>query len=96
MLRMLDNPRGFCDGVTRREALTAGALSALGGFFTLHNLQALEQQRPADASPGKAKSVLLLYLHGGAPAQDMFDMKPDTPAEIRGEFKPISTNVPGS
>jgi hypothetical protein len=46
-------------------------------------------------SHGKAKHVIHLYLHGGAPTQDMFDLKPHAPAEIRGEFRPIATNVPG-
>jgi hypothetical protein len=95
MLRLLGNPRRFCDGLTRREALTAGALSVLGGCFTLPNLLALEQRRPAGTRPGRAMSVLLLYLHGGAPTQDMFDMKPAAPVEVRGEFKPIATDVPG-
>jgi hypothetical protein len=95
MLRMLGNPRRFCDGVTRREALTAGALSVLGGAFNLPSLLALEQHRPATARSGKAKNVLLLYLHGGAPTQDMFDLKPSAPVQIRGEFKPIASNVPG-
>jgi hypothetical protein len=95
MLRMLGCPRRFCDGITRREALTAGALSVLGGAFTLPNLLAAEERLPAAARPGKAKNVLLLYLHGGAPTQDMFDLKPDAPAEIRGEFRPIATNVTG-
>src|SRR4029078_11716307 len=45
--------------------------------------------------PGKAKSVLLLYLMGGPPQQDTFDMKPDAPAEVRGEFKPIRTSADG-
>src|SRR5262249_22623975 len=93
MLRMLGNPRRFCDGLTRREALAAGALTTLGGAFNLPSLLALEQSRPASARPGKAKSVLMLYLHGGAPTQDMFDMKPAAPVEVRGEFKPISSNV---
>src|SRR5438067_12553023 len=95
MLRMLGNPRRFCDGITRREALTAGALSVLGGTFSLPSLLAAEERQPAGARPGKAKSVLLLYLHGGAPTQDMFDLKPDAPVEVRGEFKPIATRVPG-
>src|SRR4051812_19710724 len=95
MLRMLGSPRRFCDGVTRREALTAGALSVLGGSFTLPNLLAAQERQPAGARPGTAKSVLVLYLHGGAPTQDMFDLKPDAPAEVRGEFRPIDTNVPG-
>ena len=45
--------------------------------------------------PGKAKSVVLMYLHGGAPTQDMFDMKPAAPVEVRGEFRPISTSAEG-
>jgi hypothetical protein len=61
MLRMLGSPRRFCDGVTRRRALTAGALSALGGSFNLPALLAHEERRPPGARPGKAKSVLLLY-----------------------------------
>ena len=93
MLRVLGNPRRFCDGVTRREALTAGALSVLGGCFNLPSLLALEERRPRDARRGKAKSVLVLYLHGGAPTQDMFDLKPAAPVEVRGEFKPIASNV---
>jgi hypothetical protein len=95
MLRVLGGPRRFCDGVTRREALTAGALSVLGAGFGLPDLLAREERRPATARPGKAKSVLLLYLHGGAPTQDMFDMKPAAPVEVRGEFKPIATSAPG-
>lgn len=94
MLRMLGNPRRFCDGITRREALAAGALTTLGSTFTLPNLLALER-RQQDYPRGKAKNVLMLYLHGGAPTQDMFDLKPSAPVEIRGEFKPISTNVTG-
>jgi len=93
MLRILGRPRRFCDGVTRRQAMTVGALSALGAGFSLPRLLAIEEAKLA--RPGKAKSVILLYLHGGAPTQDMFDLKPSAPAEIRGEFKPIATNVPG-
>ncbi len=95
MLRILGTPRRFCDGVTRREAMTAGALATMGGFFNLPNVLALEERRPAEARPGRAKSVILLYLHGGAATQDMFDLKPNAPAEIRGEFRPIATNVAG-
>ncbi|HJZ93986.1 MAG TPA: DUF1501 domain-containing protein [Gemmataceae bacterium] len=95
MLRVLGRPRQFCDGVTRREAMTVGALSVLGGSFTLPNLLASEEQKSRDARAGQAKNVLVLYLHGGAPTQDMFDLKPQAPAEIRGEFKPIATSVSG-
>jgi hypothetical protein len=96
MITMLGSPRRCCDGLTRRETLKAGALSLLGGFFTLPSLlRAEEQARARNDHPGKAKSVILLYLLGGAATQDMFDLKPDAPAEVRGEFKQIATNVPG-
>lgn len=95
MLQVLGNPRRFCDGLTRRQAMTAGALSVLGGSFTLPNLLAMEERGLAGGPAAKAKSVMLLYLHGGAPTQDMLDLKPEAPVEIRGEFKPISTSVPG-
>src|SRR5215471_18393234 len=95
MLRMLGSPRRTCDGVTRRETLAAGALTLLGGGFTLPNLLAAEARKPATARSGKAKNVILLYLLGGAPTQDMWDLKPDAPTEVRGEFKPIKTNVSG-
>jgi hypothetical protein len=49
----------------------------------------------AQIVPGKAKSVILLYLLGGAATQDMWDLKPEAPSEVRGEFKPIDTNVSG-
>jgi hypothetical protein len=92
MLTVLGHPRRFCNGVTRREALQAGSLALLGGAF---GQPALPAARADAARPGKAKSVLFLFLHGGAPTQDMFDLKPDAPPEVRGEFKPIATNVPG-
>ena len=59
MLSILGNPRRFCDGVTRREAMTVGGLSALGGAFNLPDLLALEERRPAASRPGKAKNVIL-------------------------------------
>src|SRR4051794_260488 len=78
------------DGVPRREALAATATAALGA-----GLCPAAGRQPARARPGKARSVLLLYLHGGAPTQDMFDLKPSAPVEVRGEFRPIATNVTG-
>src|SRR5919201_5819292 len=95
MITLLGSPRRCCDGITRRETLKAGALSLLGGFFNVPSLLALEQRRPPASPPGKAKSVILLYLLGGAATQDMFDLKPDAPSEIRGEFRPAATSVPG-
>jgi hypothetical protein len=94
MLTMLGTPRRCCDGVTRRETLQAGALAVLGGFGLPQLLEA-QERAPARARRGKAKSVILLYLLGGAATQDMVDLKPGAPAEVRGEFGPVSTSVPG-
>ena len=93
MITLLGSQRRLCDGLTRRETLKAGALSLLGGAFNLPSLLALEESNRVRTA--KAKSVILLYLLGGAPTQDMYDLKPDAPEKIRGEFKPIDTNVPG-
>ncbi|MEO1998545.1 MAG: DUF1501 domain-containing protein [Planctomycetaceae bacterium] len=94
MITMLGSPRRCCDGLTRRESLQAGGLSMLGGLFGLP--PQLASAAAANAQrPGKAKSVIVLYLLGGIPSQDMFDMKPDAPDGIRGEFNPISTNAAG-
>jgi hypothetical protein len=95
MITMLGSKRRLCDGLTRRETLKAGALSLLGGAFNLPSLLAAEERRGAHAPRAKAKSVILLYLLGGAPTQDMYDLKPNAPDRIRGEFTPIASNVPG-
>jgi hypothetical protein len=95
MLRLLGRPRKFCDGIKRRDLLRAGGLGLLGGLFQLPGLSAAAEQRAAARPPGKAKSVIFLFLHGGAPTQDMFDLKPDAPVEVRGEFRPIATTAPG-
>lgn len=96
--------RRFCDGYSRRNFLRIGGL-AMGGL-TLPQLLRAESlsQAAAAASTGASaeskssmshKGVIMIFLAGGPPHQDMFDMKPEAPSEIRGEFKPISTNVPG-
>ena len=64
MLTMLGTPRRFCDGITRRESLQAGALAVLGGFGLPDLLRAEATRRP-DARPGKAKNVIVLFLVGG-------------------------------
>src|SRR6187549_2887649 len=77
--------------LNRRDAmLRLGHLGA-GGLA----LPALLQARDAAPQAGRAKSCILLYLWGGPPQQDMWDMKPDAPDGIRSEFKPIDTVVPG-
>jgi len=90
MLTLYGRPFRYCDGVSRRNFLKIGALG-LGGL-------ALPQVLRAEAESGIRKSqkaVIMIYLPGGPPHQDMFDLKMDAPLEIRGEFQPIPTNVPG-
>jgi hypothetical protein len=94
-INVLGVPRRACNGITRRETLKVGALSLLGGFLNQPNLLALEQIRTTRILPAKAKSVVLIYLQGGAPTQDMFDLKPDAPVGIRSEFKPIASSARG-
>src|SRR5262245_32843188 len=80
------------DGATRREVLRIGSLT-LGGL-TLTNLSRLQAQGGEKGRTAQ-KSVIMVYLFGGPSHIDMYDLKPDAPAEYRGEFKPIKTNVPG-
>src|SRR5579871_6291684 len=80
----------FCDGISRREFLKIGGL-ALGGL-SLTDVLAAEAKAGIRSSH---KAIIMVYLPGGPPHQDMFDLKPDAPAEIRGEFKPMKTNVSG-
>jgi hypothetical protein len=90
MLTIQGSSSKFCDGVSRRNFLKIGALG-LGGL-------ALPQLFEAEAASGIRKShkaIIMIYLPGGPPHQDTFDLKSDAPSEIRGEFKPIRTNVPG-
>jgi hypothetical protein len=81
---------GFCDGISRRDFLKIGGL-ALGGV-SLPQLLAAEAKAQTGISH---KAVIMVFLPGGPPHQDMVDLKMDAPTEIRGEFKPIPTNVPG-
>ncbi len=81
--------------LSRRGVVQAGALGALGlGLPDLFRMQAAQAAAGVPRS-GAADSVLLIWLSGGPSHQDLWDMKPDAPAEVRGEFKPIKTNVPG-
>ncbi|MBC7853826.1 MAG: twin-arginine translocation signal domain-containing protein [Pirellulaceae bacterium] len=73
----------MCDGVSRRNFLKIGALGAAG--LTLPQLL---QAEAAAGIKNSCKSVILVYLVGGPPHQDLFDLKPDAPAEIAGPWKP--------
>src|SRR5579862_7524220 len=93
MLRILGHGNRPCDGLTRREAMCVGGLSLFGGVTLPTLLQAQESQ--PSTRVGTAKSVVLLNLFGGPPHMDMFDLKPAAPKEVRGEFSPIGTSMPG-
>jgi hypothetical protein len=99
MLRILGHARSGCDRVSRREALTVGGLSLFGSLNLSNLLRASERPAVSSATPqlpsGPAKSVILVNLFGGPPHQDMFDLKPQAPEKVRGEFSPIDTVVPG-
>lgn len=84
----------YCDRVSRRQALRLGSVGLIGGL-TLPRLLELEAVASTGKTP-KAKSVIFLFLEGGPSTIDMWDLKPDAPAEIRGPYQPISTNVPGT
>jgi uncharacterized protein (DUF1501 family) len=85
--------RTFCDGRTRRDFLRVGTASLFGMSFGLPQLLAADRVK----SPGtKDVSLIFVFLKGGQSTIDTFDLKPDAPAEFRGEFNPISTNVPGT
>jgi hypothetical protein len=90
MLNFLGSRHRLCDGISRREMLKIGALSV--GGLTLTDLLRAE----AAAGAGNShKAVIMIYMCGAPSHQDMYDLKMDAPAEIRGEFRPIETNVPG-
>jgi uncharacterized protein (DUF1501 family) len=95
MLSILGQPSAnFCDRQSRRHFLKIGGLS-LGGLALP---QILHAEQASEATRGKTlshKAIIMIYLSGGPSHQDMYDLKMDAPAEIRGSFKPISTNVPG-
>ncbi len=90
MLTLRGASHRLCDGLSRRDFLAVGALG-LGGLTFADVLRA----RAANPATSTAKSVIMVYLPGGPSHLDTFDLKPDAPAEVRGEFKPIKSNVPG-
>lgn len=90
MLTILGERQRFCDRVSRRAFLQIGGL-ALGGMSLPQILRAESQAGIRQSH----KAVIMVFLSGGPPHQDMFDLKPDAPVEIRGEFSPIHTKIPG-
>lgn len=94
MLTIFGKPHsrgGLCDGLTRRDFLSIGG-SVVAGGLALPNLLAAESFQ---GQRNSHKAVINVFLPGGPPHLDMWDLKPNAPTEIRGEFNPIQTNVPG-
>ncbi len=96
MLSLPGTAMRLCEGLTRREWLRAGGLGALG--LTLPDLlhaRAMATPVRQGQAFGRARSCILAFLFGAPAHQDVWDLKPDAPAEVRGEFRPIATRVPG-
>jgi hypothetical protein len=90
MLTIFGRKQRFCDGVSRRQFLQAGA-AGIGGL-TLADLYRADARA---ASGARRRSIITIHLPGGPSHMDMFDIKTEAPAEFRGEFSAIDTNVPG-
>ena len=84
---------------SRRESLRAGSLSLLGldlpNWYEMQRLVSAELSRTGTAERPRAKACIFLFMWGGPAHQDTWDMKPESPVEFRGDFRPIDTNVPG-
>jgi uncharacterized protein (DUF1501 family) len=100
MISIPGKPGSTCDGFSRREFLRVGGAGIMGiSLADILRLQAAASTAPDAAKAkhgwGKAKSVILVFLQGGPSHIDIWDPKPDAPSNVRGEFKPIKSNVPG-
>ena len=94
-ISLLGNGEQTPRGIARRTLLQAGSLALLGGAASGHS-RAAEAKATSTVHPlPRAKSVVLIYLQGGPPTQDMFDLKPHAPGGVGGEFQPIASSVPG-
>ncbi len=86
-----------CDGITRRDFVRVGGLTALGlSLGEMLKLRAAAADSSTGSPPVKARSCILIWLDGGPSHLETFDLKPHAPAEVRGPFQPISTAVPGT
>jgi hypothetical protein len=95
MLTIWGGKQKFCDGISRRSFLKIGAFGAGLTLADLLRARAQANGSPAGGRSVSNKSAIMIYLPGGPSHMDMYDLKPDAPAEYRGEFRPINTNVPG-
>src|SRR5215469_16780017 len=102
MLNIPGHPCYTCEGPTRRELMRIGSIGLMG-LSLPHFFLWRDQAKAAEAANkyagargfNSAKSVIMVFLQGGPSHIDIWDPKPDAPSNVRGEFKPITTNVPG-
>src|SRR5947209_12465307 len=92
MLTILGPKNSYCDGVSRRSFLKIGMFGL--GATTL-SLADIFRAEAATGSRSSHKAIINIFLGGGPPHQDMWEIKTEAPVEIRGEFKPIATTVTG-
>src|SRR5213592_2595347 len=92
MLTIFGQKQRFCDGISRRSFLRIGALGAGVGALNLADIFRAESRA---GTGSQHKAVINIFLGGGPPHQDMWEIKTDAPKEIKGEFSPIKTNVTG-
>lgn len=92
MLSILGTRARLCDGITRREVLRVGGLAFTG--LTWADL--LRRRTVAATASGRAKACIVIFNYGGPSHIDTWDLKPDAPREVRGEFRPIASRVPGT
>lgn len=95
MLTFWGKNKSFCDGVDRRNFLKIGAFGAGLTLADMIRLKAQATESGNGTRPTRQKSAIMVYLGGGPSHMDMWDIKPEAPAEFRGEFNAIQTNVPG-
>ncbi|TMQ32038.1 MAG: DUF1501 domain-containing protein, partial [Planctomycetota bacterium] len=92
MLTIYGTKNAYCDGVSRRSFLKIGMFGFGATALSLADILRAEGGTRQHAGH---KAVINIFLGGGPPHQDMWEIKTEAPAEIRGEFKPIATKVPG-
>jgi hypothetical protein len=88
------NNRAFCDRVSRRDLLRVGTAGLLSTSVSLPGLLRAEARQAAQGGSSNDLSLIFIFLHGGMSHLDSWDMKPDAPAEFRGDFRPIASKIP--